>query len=268
MKRTTYIIVGVLLAGLVVMSGFIFYMSTCVTTWEDTLYEIGGEQKTIQLPACKSVEFVMKRGEGDLYKRVDFTDIPLQICPTDSAVGSLTFAADLEKFMTVHQSGDTLYVEFKFESKDLDSSYQKLQWLRVRSAAMQLNVPVGVQRIGADVVDLRGTFSGFHCDTLSVWMNDYAEFRDCRIASLDASGREVRLESGEIGDLYLNLDAVRTWNVNVDSCRIGTEHLKGSGAHYSNFQKGECRQVLWTPLEDDASLRLQFNHAARVEVNE
>ena len=42
MKRTTYIIFGMLLAGLVVVCGGIFYTFTQMGDWNDSVMEIGG----------------------------------------------------------------------------------------------------------------------------------------------------------------------------------------------------------------------------------
>lgn len=254
-----------LLIGVVALGGILFYVSTHSTNWEDTFMEIGGEQKTVQLPECKYVEFVMIRVEDE--QPVSFTELPLVVTPTDVADGSLTIAAGLEQYMTLRKADDVLWIEFRFPSEKLESPYDRRNWLRIRSAAMQLNLPADVQRVGADIMDLRGTFRGFRCDTLSVWMSDYAELEDCRITSLHASGRELNLKSGEVQNLYLNLDACRQWNVDTESFHIDTEYLTGSGEHHCNLQKGESRRVLWAPLKEDASLNLKLNQTTTIEVN-
>lgn len=265
MKRTTYIMIGMLLAGLVVISGMIFYSVGHGTTWEDTFMEIGGKQKTVQLPECKSVEFVLIRTDEDA--PASFTDLPLVVSPTNATNGSLTIAADLEQYMTLRKADDVLWIEFRFPAQKMGSHYNKQNWLRIRSAAMQLNLPAEVQLVGADIMDLRGTFRGFRCDTLSVWMSDYAELEDCRITSLYVAGREFYLKSGEVHNLYLNLDACRSWNVNTESFHIDTEYLMGSGEHHCKLQKGESRRVFWMPLKEDATLNLKLEQAATIEVN-
>ena len=56
MKRTTYIIFGMLLTGLVVVCAGIFYASTQVTGWDNIFLDIKGEKKTVQLPQCKVIQ--------------------------------------------------------------------------------------------------------------------------------------------------------------------------------------------------------------------
>lgn len=46
MKRTTYIIFGMLLTGLVVVCAGIFYASMQVTGWDNIFLDIKGEKKT------------------------------------------------------------------------------------------------------------------------------------------------------------------------------------------------------------------------------
>ena len=61
MKRTTYIIFGMLLAGLVVVCAGIFYTSMQVTGWDNIFLDIKGEKKTVQLPECKVIQMVAIR---------------------------------------------------------------------------------------------------------------------------------------------------------------------------------------------------------------
>lgn len=265
MKRTTYIMAGMLLAGLVVIAGSLFYMSTQLTTLEDSFYKIGGELKTVQLPECKSVEIALIEVKDEY--PVSFTDFPLVVSPTDASVGNIMIASGMEKYMTLRKADDVLWIEFEFPKKDLGSIYDNQYWLRISSAAMQLNIPADVQRVGADIMDFRGAFRGFRCDTLAVCMKNYAQLEDCQITSLYASGRELEFKSGEVRNLYLNLDDCQHWNVNTDSFHIDTEYLMGSGKHSFNLRKGESRRVVWMPQKEDASLNLKLDQAATIEVN-
>lgn len=54
MKRTTYIIFGMLLAGLVVMCGGIFYSSTQFFDGNDGFMDINGEQKNSTVAGVQS----------------------------------------------------------------------------------------------------------------------------------------------------------------------------------------------------------------------
>ena len=54
MKRTTYIMIGMLVTGVAMVCGLMFYVVDRNVTQKDNFMEIGGERKTVQLPSCRS----------------------------------------------------------------------------------------------------------------------------------------------------------------------------------------------------------------------
>ncbi len=277
MKRTTYIIFGVMLAGLLVMSGIMFYISLYTTEWEDTFMEIKGERQTVALPPCKVVKLTQPRETVMLKMRretistnriVSFRKAPLTVFPVDSRQGSLSLASDMASFMSVVSVGDTALITFDIPVEKLEKRFRDTHWLKVKSERMQLSVPADVQAVWVDIYGMETEFRDFCCDTLSFRVADKAMVKDCRIASLDARAQTLRLNSGETRDLFLNLDDVADWRVNVDSFRIDTEYLTGSKKHRNNLQKGECRQVVWTPQDDGASLDVVLHQAVKIKMDE
>ena len=53
MKRTTYIMIGMLVTGVAMVCGLMFYVVDRNVTQKDNFMEIGGERKTVQLPSCR-----------------------------------------------------------------------------------------------------------------------------------------------------------------------------------------------------------------------
>lgn len=276
MKRTTYIMAGTLLAGLVMMCGIIFYISKLGTTWEEAILEIGGSPKTVQLQPCKVVQLSMTRAEYKKIKEgiheidgmVAFSEVPLTVCSDSTSAGSFSFAAEMEQFLSIQTVGDTLRIAFDFPEEKLDEKYRNQSWLKVRSSAMILALPAGVQQVVSDIESMETTFSNVHCDTLAFRVLNLAYLENCRIASLSAQAQSLRFNSGEVKDLYLNLDEISDWRVNTETFEIDTEHLSGSDSHYCSLQQDECRQVLWTPLKEDATLNMKLNQAVKIEVGE
>lgn len=273
MKRTTYIMIGMLLAGLVMMCGIMFYISRQGTSWEESIMEIGGEQKTVQLSQCKVVQLSVTKaeykrmGEGhyEIKGMVAFSEVPLKVCSDSSASGSFSFAGEMEQFLSIQSVGDTLRIAFDFPQDKLDEKYRNLNWLRVRSSAMTLALPSGVQLVVAEIESMKTTFSNIHRDTLSFSVRNLAQVENCRITALTAQAQSLRFKSGDVQDLYMNLDYISDWRVDADF-RIDTEHLSGSDSHHCSLQKNECRQVLWTPLNKDATLNMMLNQAVKIEV--
>lgn len=268
MKRTTYILIGMLIAGLVAIIGVIFYIPTLGSTWEDNSVEINGEQKTVQLPECRVVQFVIHTDEKDRGKTVAFENTSLLMQSTDAATGSFAYADGLDSYLSMKTSGDTLNIVFDLSANKLDDKFKDMRWINVRTAGMCLNIPESVQHVSVAAYVLKTTFKGFDRDTFSFNVQGAVSVEDCRINSLSACAESLNFNSGEVHDLYLNLDDIRRWDVETDSFHIDTEHLTGSREHRNTLQKGECRQVLWTPQSEKASLTLNLPEAAKIEIGE
>lgn len=272
MKRTTYIIFGMLLAGLVVVISCVIYSSMQVVKWEDSIMTIGGEKKTVQLPECKAVKLVAERDvlgisrNGIIEIRMaNFYNLPLNICQASTANGTLAYASDMDKYMTLDTSNDTLIILFNFSKDKLEKKYQNMRLLSVHSEAMTLSLPTHVQSIVSNLESQKTTFRDLNRDTLFFSVND-ADVANCRFRALCTSKGEVNFNSGEVENLHLHLDRIRSWRVNTDSFHIDTAYLYARGREECTLNKGECRQVVWMPQSENASLYLRVKEGARVSL--
>ena len=280
MKRTSYIILGVLLGGLLLMSGTIFYMSKHGLNRDDYELYFTEAPKTFPLPECKVLKLLAPRadrnrnGDAERIKEASFIEIPLEICPTDSsASGSISFAADLEPFVSITSAEDTVTVSFAFPLEKLDKKFARTFWLSVNSkTGMTLSVPPGVQSIVSNMYDQKSTIRGFERDSLSLSFRhiygpvviENSLFRSLHIQS----GNNWHFKSGSAEKMHLNLDYIGNWTVNTDSFHIDTEYLSGSRSAYCTLQKNECRQMLWTPLAKEAALNVKLESGGKIELTD
>ncbi|WP_302608205.1 hypothetical protein [uncultured Bacteroides sp.] len=274
MKRTTYVIIGMLVAGLAVICGAIFYASCHMVGRESAdAVEIGGERKTVELPECRVVKLLHSSIVREEHKRTvrepdrisySLCQVPLSVSPADSGQGSFSYAGDMDEFLSLSLVGDTLLVSFDFSRKaDLHS----FAFVKIKSEQMELKIPSTVQTVLVDV-DAAAAFCDFRRDSLAFHTRGVASVRNCRMNSLSARAVELKFVSGEVRDLHIDLDEVHAWQVVADSFHIDTEHLSGSREHWNSLQVGECRQVLWTPVGEEASLHLNLKQAAKLEIGE
>lgn len=272
MKRTTYIIFGMLLAGLVVICGGIFYSSTLFFDGNDNFMDINGEQKTVQLPECKVVQLVTDRdiivddNEIKEIRMVAFSEIPLKVRQAQAENGTFTYASDMDKYMTMNTSGDTLRIVFNFSKEKLEKKFQDMAWLNVRSKEMEIALPDYTQSLIAALVAQKVNVEGFNCDSLSLMVRDYATINDCYFKALTVQDGSWLFNSGKADNLHLHLNGIRSWNVNASSFHVDTEYLYARGNQRCILEKGECRQVVWMPQSDGASLNIKLKQAARVVV--
>nr|WP_302436642.1 hypothetical protein [Bacteroides intestinalis] len=271
MKRTTYIIFGMLLAGLVVVCGGIFYTFTQMGDWNDSVMEIGGERKTTQLPECKVIQLVSDKetvdDNGDV-RVTAFNSLPLKVSQTNNPTGTFTYISGLDKYMTLNSVGDTLRISLNFDRNKLEKKYKDIQWLNIRSEEMVLTLPANVQQVTSNLRQQTATFKDFDCDSLSFSIDYYVEIENCRFKALFAQSGDLQFNSGEVSNLHLNLDGINNWTVKADAFYIDTEYLYASDKSECTLEKGECKQVVWIPQSRDASLDIKLKEAAKIMVTE
>lgn len=274
MKRTTYIIFGMLLAGLVVVCAGIFYTSMQVTGWDNIFLDIKGEKKTVQLPECKVIQMAAIRniittseGEEKGIRMPAFGELPLKITPAEVGQGTFTYASGMDEFMTMNSVGDTLHIVFDFPNDKLEKEYQDLYWLNLRSAEMNIALPDHVQCLQTSLADQKMTVEGLTRDSLSLMVQDYATINDCNFRALTVRNGAWLFNTGKADNLYLHLNGIRSWNVNASSFHVDTEYLYAHGNQKCTLEKGECQQVVWMPQSEGASLNIKLKEAATVVVN-
>lgn len=229
MKRTTYIIIGMLFAGAILVIGTLTSIFSTGITWEESFLDIKGERTSKQMPECRVVHLMSKVEAKDLEERyVSFDQTTLKIGPTDSLTGSLTYTSELNNYMEWKTAGDTLQIYFSFPTDKLAPQYQKMKWLRVRSEAIQMNIPQGVEEIISENYNMHTQFADLSRDSLAFKTQGTTIINDCQIKSLSAKAPTLHFQSGQVDSLYLNLDFITEWTVDSDSFHIDTEHLSGS----------------------------------------
>lgn len=229
MKRTTYIIIGMLFAGAILVIGTLTSIFSTGITWEESFLDIKGERTSKQMPECRVVHLMSKVEAKDLEERyVSFDQTTLKIGPTDSLTGSLTYTSELNNYMEWKTAGDTLQIYFSFPTDKLAPQYQKMKWLRVRSEAIQMNIPQGVEEIISENYNMHTQFADLSRDSLAFKTQGTTIINDCQIKSLSAKAPTLHFQSGQVDSLYLNLDFITAWTVDSDSFHIDTEHLSGS----------------------------------------
>ncbi len=275
MKRTTYIILGVLLALLAGMSATIIYWGTHSGSVSDMTVRLEGEEQVRPLPACKVIRFQMDK---TLYKydgRDDFTyyftlnTAHLIVTPADTATGSFSYAADMEEFMSFETNGDTLDVVFSFPPEELRKRMPEgkiAPSFIIKTAPLSLRLPESVECLRGDLFDAV-ELQDLQRDSLAVDFSDSPAtvfVQNSRFRALSALSRQLHLNSGSVDRLHLNLDELYSFKVETDSFRIDTEYLSGSEAVDFQANPKECRRILWNPLSKDA--RLHLNMESRSEI--
>ena len=173
MKRTTYIMIGMLVTGVAMVCGLMFYVVDRNVTQKDNFMEIGGERKTVQLPSCRVLKLTQppvvwkqkKEGIVEAERMFSFGEVPLEVTAGDSLQqGSFSYAGDMEAFMSMTSVGDTLSFRTRYLARLEDCHVTALA-----AQAQSLHLNSGTVRnlyLNLDeIADWDVNTGSFHIDT-------------------------------------------------------------------------------------------------------
>lgn len=278
MKRTTYVILGVLLALLAGMSATIIYWGTHSGSVSDMTIRLEGEERMRPLPVCKVIRFQMDKtlykydGKNDFHYYFTLNNAHLIVTPADTATGSFSYAADMEEFMSFKAHGDILDVVFSFPPEELQKRMPEgkiVPSFILRTSPFSLRLPESVECLNGEML-YAVELQDLQRDSLAIDFSDSPAtvfVQNSRFRALSVLARQLRLSSGSVESLHLNLDKLYRSNgfeVETDSFHIDTEYL--SGSRNADFQADpqECRRILWNPLSEKAKLNLKMKNPSEI----
>ena len=279
MKRTTYVILGVLLALLAGMSATIIYWGTHSGSVSDMTVRLEGEEQVRPLPACKVIRFRMDRmlhkqgGNDELNYYLAVNNIRLKVTSADTAAGSFFYVADIEEFMNFQSQGDTLDIVFSFPPEKLKKKmpHGKIpSYFNLQAEPLELRLPESVECLKGEVFDAV-ELQDLQRDSLAIDFSDGPAtvfVQNSHFRALSALSRQLCLNSGSVDHLYLNLDELYSFEVKTDSFRIDTEYLSGSKNVDFQADPQECRRILWNPLSEKAKLNLKMKNPSEILLRE
>ena len=279
MKRTTYVILGVLLALLAGMSATIIYWGTHSGSASDMTVRLEGEERMRPLPACKVIRFRMDRmlhkqgGNDELNYYLAVNNIRLKVTSADTAAGSFFYVADIEEFMNFQSQGDTLDIVFSFPPEKLKKKMPQGKipsYFNLQAEPLELRLPESVEYLKGEVFDVV-ELQDLQRDSLFIDFFDgpaMVSVQNSHFRALSALSRQLCLNSGSVDRLYLNLDGLYSFKVETDSFRIDTEYLSGSRNVDFQADPQECRRILWNPLSKNAKLNLKMKNRGEILLRE
>lgn len=279
MKRTTYVILGVLLALLAGMSATIIYWGTHSGSASDMTVRLEGEERMRPLPACKVIRFRMDRmlhkqdGNDELNYYLAVNNIRLKVTSADTAAGSFFYVADIEEFMDFQSQGDTLDIVFSFPLEKLKKKMPQGKipsYFNLQAEPLELRLPESVEYLKGEVFDVV-ELQDLQRDSLFIDFFDgpaTVSVQNSHFRALSALSRQLCLNSGSVDRLYLNLDGLYNFKVETDSFRIDTEYLSGSRNVDFQADPQECRRILWNPLSKNAKLNLKMKNPSEILLHE
>ena len=133
----------------------------------------------------------------------------------------------------------------------------------------QLSVPSDIEFIANDMSDQEMILKNFSQDSLTIDASAAVTINNSHFKAfrVQRNERQLKLESGSIGNLYLDIDRMGNWYSNPDQFTIHTEYLTGNKGSVE-LAKGECKRMYWLPKSQDSKLEVTLREKSCVVIGE
>lgn len=276
MKTTSKIIIGLLVAiPLLIFIFAILCTNVFVLSEEDRNYYANhGQLTTIELPACKAIEFrigvveYIMVSEGRYMATDQFffhEGGELKVTPTTEAHASFTITEALKSHTAISMHGDTCVVTFSFPRAELPERYGRVGLLNVITGDMQLTLPKDVVYVDDSVLNLF-LCQGLSHERLTFNTNARIDMYDSNIDTLNVQfSRLLQLKSGHVKHLFVDADRVN-WQQFYNAAFVDVEHISGT-RNVRRHVTSDSNRIVWEPKSDHARLELVLAGPMEVEVN-
>lgn len=265
MKRTTYILIGILISGLLIIVGGMYWFSLTGGGQNGRGITFPAVSKKMDLTGIRVVKIYAMQAETAPQGEITVIG-SLSVTPAVGSVKSSISYPDT-KHLHVTQKEDTLLLELNFNLYDLSKQVKDHSSFLVNNLFLNLVADSTLTYIYSEIPSLGIASKNLALDSLTVRSCGLVQLDSCVIGTFDLAGNKARFEANDsrINDFYVDLDAVRSRD--FEGCMVDTEHLTGgSYRHTVNLQKDGCRQVLWTPKDEDAKLVVTFTQKASMSL--
>lgn len=264
MKRTTYILIGLIVSGLIVIVAMIILISMSGRPYDKDAVFLGGERAEMSLDNIHVVKMFVKRTDV-LEKQYVYINGNMTVT-SPSTIGESKITYSKNQYLKVNRTNDTLLLELDFCDYNIPEKYRGKNYLN----AVEMDVQMSVDSLNSILLYTNGinlNLKEVRMDSLFVHVLRQDVLLDsCEFRSFNIDGRDMKFKakSSKIENFHLNLDS--TWKWELENCEIGTEYLRGSQSHHNSLQMGECKRIIWTPLKKDARLQMTLREKAEIIV--
>lgn len=265
MKRTTYILIGLIVSGLIVIVASIIFISTAGKPYQEDGFFIGGDQVEMNMDGIHVVKMLVDYS-GDNEKRGVYLNGDVKVT-SSSVAGERKIVYPKNDCLKVNRLNDTLLMEFDFKDHNIPEKFRDKNFVYVSGVNVQMFAD-SLNSLFIYTHGLKLNLKEAKMDSLFVHVIHQEVLLDsCQFRSFSLDGKELRFKAkdSKIENFYLNLDS--TWDWKVINSEIGTEYLRGSKSHHNSLQVGECKRVVWTPLNKEAQLQVTLRENSEIIVN-
>ena len=248
MKRTTYIMLGVLIAvpTLIIL---LFAIASLAGDsdgryQEDHMINLSKEMTTMDATGVRAIKITGIKNSGYHMKGA------LTVTQDSTGKETFTYPKDLEKYADFERKADTLQMHLIV---DKNNDEDAIQYLYTVIDNIRLQTTAQVSDVRCNVHDMQVILQGVQRDSLSVSTSGSLTLSDCnlqKITPLVGNSEELVLRNSKIHEAWFDLDRVNEITMKDSKIHIG--HLTASSKR--SIQKDWFDTVYWTPKGEKAEL--------------
>ncbi len=248
MKRTTYIIIGVVFTVIFAHMIAVYIILSEYVEPEKLTFDERGQREFADV---KVIYLDMER-EGGMY---NFSG-KINVSPV-AKEGSCTF--DYPEILADHihfkNDGDTLYITMDINDYFDDTDGVRNGLFSMDELIFDLRLDSVVTYLNSHSSNARWNISHISFDSLQIRTDQRLEMIACTVNRLSFTGHGLKVRQTTIKEMYLELAQRKTFEMQGGEIEKlfctgnGKSTLKSSGA---------IRELVWTPKEEDASLTLEL----------
>lgn len=265
MKRTTYIIIGLFVLGLLLIP---VLLRTPAGEKVARRLSMEGERTEIEMAGIRHVKIVEKLGKIDKDGIGIAGQLDVQASP---ALGKSIFAYPKSKYLNVTQEGDCLLIEVDMDNEGPSQIVQSLDKGRILildGLNLELKADFTLLSIENRAVRVDINIKKLCLDSLFLFNEEWQDISldSCCFRSLDIKGKRLSLKADQVKvtDYYEELGTIRSSEISGFS--VDNLYLSGKDSH--RYRTGiNCKRIFWNPLAEDAELELTLRQKGEIILN-
>lgn len=255
MKRTSYIIIGVILAMIPIWFMIVFYVRSKMVQYENLYYsvEFTEEFASMELENIHTIEFTTDR-LVNWYKYIS----PHSVQITSSEPGSKgNIRYPLSEQLKVSQENGILRIRMELSTQIAGEENQSYEGAKISGLQIDIQTDQTLRYVRSAAC-FNPQIYGMQLDSLHLEA-DRGSTDSCTIGSLRLDPyiferSTITSRKSTIENLYMNMDKTTWWG--QDEYRIDTLHLTGSNQPYDWLQEGNYKKLIWDPQTEDGELHI------------
>lgn len=270
MKKTTYIMIGMLAAGFIAISSYIAYLHAHSVDYKANSITIAGAYFNEKLPDCKVIKLMqsstLDTANDNPSNSSGFSFFSSQLTVTDSqsTEGILTLAEGWKQYLVKQVLDDTLILHFNIPEDSLKRHlYLPYSPLLVQTSPISLSLSPSIEAIYFNLNGLSTRIKNIQRDSMTLYAKNTIHINNSYFSKLNAQIYDIQMDSTEIQDLYIDLDVVSF--IKTNNCHINTAHLTGRRQFYHPIQFDQYNRIEWIPITPQAALPIRLQEPAIIE---